>query len=194
MSLYIWPETVVFIDACVLYKAQLRDIVLQLAVDKTFSLRWSEKVQEEWTSRLVRNRPELADLTSRTVALMNLHLPDGLVGWVSDDRHDFVLPDPNDHHVLAAAIQCNTNVLLTDNLRDFPADILQECGIQACSSDKFLSRLCELQPMRIQDSLDRVIDRLRHPKMLLSEYCERLIRVGCPETAENLEKLYSSRT
>ena len=59
---------VVFTDANTLYGATLRDLLLQLGVDKVLSLKWTDAVHDEWTRAIVRSRPDLADRVERTRA------------------------------------------------------------------------------------------------------------------------------
>ena len=84
----------VLYDACVLYPAPLRDLLLRLALTDLYRARWSDAIHEEWIRAVLRNRPDLSrQQLERTRALMNAHVRDKL-------------PDPEDCQVLAAAIQC----------------------------------------------------------------------------------------
>jgi hypothetical protein len=56
------------------------------------------------------------------------------------------LPDADDRHVLAAAIQAEAEVIVTRNLRDFPADRLNAWGVQAQHPDDFLAGLHQDHP------------------------------------------------
>lgn len=68
------------LDACVLYPAPLRDLLLSLAADDIFGARWTAAIQDEWVRNLVANRPDLtADLLARTVSVMNDAIEDCLV-------------------------------------------------------------------------------------------------------------------
>ncbi|UCH26305.1 MAG: PIN domain-containing protein [Trueperaceae bacterium] len=51
------------------------------------------------------------------------------------------LPDPDDRHVLAAALHARAGVIVTQNLKDFPEDILEPLGVVALSPDRFISSL-----------------------------------------------------
>jgi len=72
-----------------------------------FRARWTKEIHDEWTRNLLANRTDLkaVDL-ERTVELMNQSVPDCLIdnyGWMIDSLE---LPDPDDRHILAAAIKC----------------------------------------------------------------------------------------
>ena len=67
-------------DACVLYPAPLRDLLLRLALTDLFRARWTERIHEEWTRSVLKDRPDLtAQQLQRTRELMNLAVPDCLV-------------------------------------------------------------------------------------------------------------------
>jgi hypothetical protein len=92
-------------DACVLYPAPLRDLLLQLALTDLFRAKWTEAIHDEWTRNLLANRPELKpELLARTRELMNAHVRDCLVEDYEPLVAGLTLPDPDDRHVLAAAI------------------------------------------------------------------------------------------
>ena len=110
----------VILDACVLYPAPLRDVLLSLASEGLFHARWSERIQDEWGRNLLRQRPDLEqeDL-QRTCALMSNAIPDCLVtGWEPFEQIITGL----DRHVLAAALRGHADAIVTFNLKDFPSD------------------------------------------------------------------------
>ena len=107
-------------DACVLYPQTLRDVLLSLARTELFRARWSADINEEWTrNRLARN-PEQAAQIRRTLELVNASVPDCLVTGYEPLIEGILLPDPNDRHVVAAAIVGRADVIVTTNLRHFP--------------------------------------------------------------------------
>jgi len=111
--------TVVY-DACVLYPAPLRDFLMWLALSGCFRARWSEQIHAEWKRNLLRNRPDLsAAQLDRTSTLMNDAIPDSLVCGYEKLIPGLFLPDPDDRHVLAAAIRCGASVIVTFNRKDF---------------------------------------------------------------------------
>lgn len=63
------PFTVIY-DACVLYPAPLRDLLMQLALTGAYRARWSEQIHDEWTRNVLKNRPDLTSAQlDRTVEL-----------------------------------------------------------------------------------------------------------------------------
>src|SRR6185295_3578619 len=102
--------TVVY-DACVLYPAPLRDLLMRLALTDLFRARWSDDIHEEWITNLLANRPDLTrEQLERTRTLMNAHVRDCIVQGYRDLIDGLDLPDPNDRHVLAAAIRARADV------------------------------------------------------------------------------------
>jgi len=103
---------IVLYDACVLYPAPLRDLLMSVAMTNQFRARWTSEIHDEWTRNLLKNREDLSEeQLKRTVELMNLAVPDCLVENYEGYINSLELPDPNDRHVLAAAIKCQADVL-----------------------------------------------------------------------------------
>src|SRR5260221_8422262 len=97
---------VAVLDACVLYPPIVRDLLMWLAVEKLYQPKWTEEIHAEWIENLLENRPEL-DRTAllRTRDLMNQNGGDCLVEGYEPLISTIVLPDPDDRHVVAAAIK-----------------------------------------------------------------------------------------
>jgi len=126
------PRAVAFLDASVLYSAPLRDLLMHLALRDAFQARWSDRVHEEWIAALLRKRRDLTEgQLLRTRQLMDENIDDALVAGYDDIIDKVTLPDSDDRHVLAAAIHSGAGIIVTMNLRDFPADILAAHGITA---------------------------------------------------------------
>ena len=105
---------VVLLDACVLFPAALRDILMRLAVHDLIAARWSEKIHEEWMTAVLRTRPDLQlHQLERTRQLMDLHAGDCLVTDYEKHMEGMILPDLNDRHVLAAAIECAADAVVS---------------------------------------------------------------------------------
>jgi predicted nucleic acid-binding protein len=127
-------------DACVLYPAPLRDLLMYLALTDIFRAKWTNTIHEEWMRNVLANRPDLtlAQL-ERTRDLMNAQVRDCLVTGHEKIIPALTLPDPNDRHVLAAAIRASASVIVTYNLKDFPSKAIAEFEIEAQHPDEFIS-------------------------------------------------------
>ena len=101
--------------------------------------RWTDGIHDEWTRSVLRDRPDLKpEQLQRTRDLMNAHLRDCLVTGYQELIPGLKLPDPDDRHVLAAAIKAGASVIVTYNEKDFPAEVLDPFGIEAQHPDEFL--------------------------------------------------------
>lgn len=113
------PFTAIF-DACVLYPYSLRDLLVQLATTDLFRGRWSSHIHDEWIRAVLSERPDLtAARLVRTRELMDMHVMDSVVTGYEGLIDGLELPDPNARHVLAAAIRCHAQVIVTHNLKHF---------------------------------------------------------------------------
>ena len=111
----------VLLDANVLYPAPLRDFLLNIAEQNIYSPKWSDEIQSEWSRSLLLKRTDLKrSPLDRTIRLMNLAFKDANVLNYKSIESELILPDPNDRHVLAAAVKSKSRILLTNNLKDFP--------------------------------------------------------------------------
>lgn len=138
---------VALFDSCVLYPAPLRDLLLRLALTDLFRARWTDAIHDEWIRNLLKNRPDLDEQKlARTRKLMNDAVPDCLVTGYEGPIDGLYLPDPNDRHILAAAIRCQAGVIVTYNTSDFPETSLAPFGIEAQHPDDFVAHLFDLDP------------------------------------------------
>lgn len=130
---------IVVFDANVLYPSTLRDLLIRIAQAGLVRAKWTEQILDEVFSNLRKNRPDLApEKLRRTRDLMNVAVRDCLVTGYEPLVGAMTLPDPDDRHVLAAAIKAGAQVIVTNNLRDFPTDALQQWGIDPKSADDFV--------------------------------------------------------
>lgn len=168
-----------FYDANVLYPAELRNLLMHLALAGLFRARWSADVHEEWITALLEKRPDLTrEKLARTRALMDLHAVDALVTGYEDLIPGLQLPDPNDRHVLAAAIRGEADVIVTMNLRDFPVDVVGAFGIEARHPDEFVLDLLELEAGAVLAAAESHRLSLKNPPRTMGEYLETLERQG----------------
>ena len=176
-----------FYDANVLYPAPLRDFLMHLALTGVYRARWSALVHDEWKRNLLVNRPELTrEQVDRTSALMDKAVPDGLVTDYEPLIVGLSLPDPDDRHVLAAAIKCNASVIVTFNPKDFPKDILEPFNIEPLHPDKFIADIWDLDQAAILEAAQRQRASLKNPPHSAREFLDRLLLQKLPETVKLL--------
>ena len=175
------------LDANVLYSASIRDLLMQLAVAGLYRARWTADISAEWSRSLLQNNPGLERAAvERTRAMMDTAIPDCLVTGHERIVHSLNLPDPHDRHVLAAAIAGRCDVIVTQNLKDFPASQLAPSGIEALSPDDFLCSLLIATPRAFCIAANMVRNRLKNPPYSAAAYLANLARQGLVETASKL--------
>lgn len=131
----------VLLDACVLFPTVLREMLLGAAAAGGFAPLWSPRILEEW-ARATRRLPEGAEAVARgEIALMRARWPEAEVAPDEALVAGLSLPDPDDRHVLAAAIAGGAEVLMTLNRADFPTRALARHGILLREPDGFLVEL-----------------------------------------------------
>jgi hypothetical protein len=177
------PVRRVLIDACVLYPNVLREIVLGVAATGVFVPLWSPRILDEWRHAAARLGPEGAVFAAGEVALLRARWPDAEVTPAPGLEATLDLPDLADRHVLAAAITGGAGLILTQNLRDFPARALSVHGLRARAPDDFLMDLWLADPAgveapvaRVRAETERLSGRAQPPRALLRRV--RLPRLG----------------
>lgn len=179
---------VVVYDACVLYPAPLRDFLMRLALTGLCRAKWTRQIHDEWTRNLLANRPELKETLPRTVDLMNRAIPDCLVTGHETFIEKLDLPDPDDRHVLAAAIVAGAQLIITFNLRDFPDETLTPYGIEAVHPDTFAVQQFDLNEARVIEAARKHRRSLKKPPKSAQEYLDTLSATGLVITADRLSE------
>lgn len=126
------------IDACVLYPTVMREVVLGVAGAGLFEPRWSPRILEEWARAARKIGPEGETIARGEIAAINARFPKAEVKIPQGVEARLWLPDANDVHVLAAAVGCSADAIMTVNAKDFPRNILAEEGLQRVDPDGFL--------------------------------------------------------
>ena len=177
-----------FLDASVLYPAPLRDLLMELAAADLYRAKWSNAVHEEWIRAILQKRGDLTRAQlERTRDLMNAHVRDAIVTDFEELIGVLDLPDPDDRHVLAAAIKGRADLIVTVNLKDFPAETLDRWGIEAQHPDEFLTHQFHLsQPVFLQ-AVKTVRLRLKNPPKSVQDYLDILRTQGLLATVKEIE-------
>jgi hypothetical protein len=180
---------IVFYDANVLYPAELRNLLMHLALIGIFRAKWSTDVHEEWIRNLLANRPDLTrEKLERTRQLMEKAAPDALVTGYEHMIAGLRLPDPDDRHVLAAAIHCGASVIVTRNLVDFPPEDLKQFDLEAQHPDEFILHLLDLAPGLVVEAAKNHRLSLKNPPKTVEQYMAALEIQGLPQTAALLRE------
>ena len=168
----------------------LRDLLMSLAETDTFRARWTNRIHDEWMRNLAEDLAgqdaaliqEVERRLQRTRDLMNNAVPDCLVTGYERIIDSLRLPDPNDQHVLAAAITGRADVIVTLNLRDFPAQALAPFNIEAQHPDVFITHVMHLDEGTALSAVRKLRARLEKPAMTVEEYLDALAGSGLPQT------------
>ena len=175
-------------DSCVLYPAPLRDLLIRLGCSNLFRARWSDQIHDEWIRGVLRERPELESKLQRTRDLMNNAVADCLVTGHESLIPSLNLPDPDDRHVLAAAIVGQASVIVTCNLKDFPSDTLAIFNIEAQHPDVFVRHVLDLDTAAALSAVRDQRASLKLPPKTVDEYLDTLARQELPETVAFLRR------
>ena len=176
-------------DACVFYPGSLRDLLLHLAHLGAVHARWSDDIHEEWIRSFLRDRPDVKrEQLETTRQIMNKKFRLGRIKNYEHLIDTLHLPDPNDRHVLAAAIRAEASLIVTNNLDDFPKTALASYSIEAISPDDFIHRLCQNDPRVVFQAAHRHRTRLTRPPKTVGEYLTTLEKQGLIKTVAFLRE------
>ena len=179
------------LDACILYSAFLRDLCMRLTVRFAFQPVWSAEIHEEWMRNVLRNRPDLTRAQiENTRALMDRYGRDCLAPDYAVLIPLLTLPDPDDRHVLAAALAAGAPPIVTYNLSDFPPTALAPHGVEAQHPDVFLSGLFDADPENFLGAVRDLLHALKNPPSTLAERLDRMHQLGLVTTAGRVETAF----
>ena len=176
-------------DACVLYPAPLRDLLMHLAITDMYRAKWTNEIHEEWISSVLSNRGDLnRAFLERTRDRMNMSVRDCLVENYQYLIPTLSLPDSNDRHILAAAIHSRSSVIVTYNLKDFPKEIVSKYSIEAQHPDEFLMNLFDLSSEMVCLAVKRHRTSLKSPPKNLEQYLLTLAKQALSNTVQKLKE------
>ena len=174
---------VVVVDACSLFGALSRDTLLSLAEADLFRIRWTEKIVDETEKALDRSFSKRGDTSAASNAKKQrtrMHKAFEEATVIVEECHmpPFEsLPDPDDSHVIGAAVACDASMIVTENIKDFPEDVLRPFGLEAKRADSFIADTIDLRPAQSIKALATMRRKYKNPEL----------------TAEKLLLLYESR-
>jgi hypothetical protein len=189
LTLHASPRPVALYDASVLYPSLIRNLLMYLGTDGLVAARWTDAIHDEWTRNLALAQPDLTpDRLARIRGLMDRALPDATVGNFESLIPTLSLPDPDDRHVLAAALHTGADLIVTHNLKHFPAAILELHGLEAITPDALLCRLLEDEPAATRLALEKLRLSFRNPPYDSANFLNRLGEVGLTGTLQRLKE------
>ncbi|GHG09416.1 hypothetical protein GCM10017783_22460 [Deinococcus piscis] len=176
--------SVSLLDANVLYPSLIRNLLMHCATSGLIAARWTNTIHEEWIRNLLTDRPDLSlERLQRTRQFMEKAVPDAEVTGYEPLVTTLGLPDPDDAHVLAAAIKAEAEFLVTFNLRDFPRELLAPHGVEALTLDDLMCRLYQAKPEATLEVLEELRRSLHNPPYTRPDFYRRLGTVGLVQFA-----------
>jgi predicted nucleic acid-binding protein len=177
------------LDANVLYKSRLRSLLMELAMSGLFRARWTEDIHREWMTNVSKNVGIEISKLEKTRRDMDRAVPDSIITGYEPLISALSLPDPDDRHVLAAAIRGAASAIVTFNEKDFPAAELSPFGIHTLHPDQFIRDLDGLDPGTVIDAAKYDWKHYQNPPLSIDDYINGLEAADAPMTAAHLRKI-----
>ncbi len=178
------------LDACVLHPMAMADALMSLASAGLYAAKWSRTIESEWIASIEARRPDLTGKLGYRRDQMREAVPD----WEVEERAwqslagSLKLPDPDDVHVLAAAMAGHADCIVTANLRDFPTDVVGPLGIEIIHPDQFIVAQWDLDQLVAVAAFKRMRMRWKRPEATAEDFAAALERAGLPATAQRLRE------
>jgi predicted nucleic acid-binding protein len=184
---------VAVLDACVLYPASLRDILLRLADKEFYDLRWSERILDEAERNLVADGRMNESQAATLRAAMSGTFDGACVALEAVERlEDSMLNDAKDRHVLAAAVACEAQAVVTMNLKDFPDEAAEPFSIEVMHPDEFLMVLFSLNAGLVADVVTQQAAALTKPPLTVEDVLSALAQT-VPRFVEAVREEFRAR-
>lgn len=184
------PPPNVLIDANILYSASLRNLFLFIASIGLYNPKWSVEINAEWTRNLLLKRSDLSrKAVLGKVDRMNIHFQGANVTDYSELISTLYLPDPDDRHVLAAAIKGKAKIITTANLQDFPQDYIRQFNIEIQHPDDFIMDLLNDFPEEVLFAFKSQVENLKNPPLSEEDVLLSLGKNGLVKTVFKLRTM-----
>ncbi len=182
--------TVIY-DANVLFPAPLRDLLIRVALTGVIRAHWTDEILDECFRNVLAQRPGLSkERLRRTRELMNRAIRDSRVTGYESLIDDIFLPDPDDRHVLAAAVRVGAQAIVTFNLKDFPSSTLEPLGIEAKHPDEFLLEMINMAVGAVTSAVSEQASSLHNPPLSLTDLLDVLANQGLTRSVAKLRELF----
>jgi predicted nucleic acid-binding protein len=176
------------LDTNVIYPIDIRDLLFWFAAYDLFTPKWSQQIFDEWGDIMKRKGVHDEEIKKR-LSKAQLAFPDALVDNYEPLVNALELPDQKDRHVLAAAIKTNANIIVTNNLKDFPKEYLASFGLTAKTADHFITDTIDLNTDLALSAFRALVLNRTNPNLDEFEMLDRLRRNGLNDTANYLHTL-----
>lgn len=176
------------LDTNVIYPLYTRDILFWFAHYDLYTIKWSKNIFDEWSEVMKRKGISSSEI-KRRLEIANQAFPDALVDNYESLVESIYLPDPKDRHVVAAAIKTNANLIVTNNLKDFPDHYLKQFGLSAKNADDFLTDIIDLNNEIVVKAFKDIISNKKKPELSVSEILSIYRKNNLINTANYLQAL-----
>ena len=176
------------LDTNVIYPIDIRDLLFWFASFDLFTPKWSKHIFDEWKDIMARKGVDPEEINKR-VSKAQHAFPDALVENYEPLIEFLNLPDEKDKHVLAAAIKTNANMIVTNNLKDFPPNYLSKFGLSAKSADDFITDTIDLNPDIAVEAFRMLVMNRQNPNLDEFEVLDRFRNCGLKDSADYLHSL-----
>jgi predicted nucleic acid-binding protein len=177
------------LDANVLFGKLQCDALLSLAHADLYAAKWSADIQREWLVARLAKFPGTEQANLAKAQAMCEAIPDCMVTGYEPFIQCLKLPDPNDRHVLAAAIVGHADAIVTYNVADFPLRVLEEHSIDLQTPDQFIVNQLTLHTPRAIKALRGMRLRWNNPKHTPESLVELFNQRGMPLAALRLAEM-----
>mgnify|MGYP003133693836 FL=1 len=176
------------LDTNVIYPIDIRDLLFWFASYDLFTPKWSKHIFNEW--EIVMRRKGVPDHEiSKRLGKAQLAFPDALVDNYESLVNALELPDDKDRHVLAAAIKTNANIIVTNNIKDFPKEYLATFGLVAKSADDFITDTIDLNNDLALEAFRALVLNRTNPNLDEFQILDRFRKNGLIDSANYLHAL-----
>jgi len=181
-------QFIAVLDTNVIYPVIIRDMLLWFAHYDLYTPKWSKHIFDEWFEVMLRKGVS-EDEAKKRIGRMDLAFPDALVQNYEGLIELLNLPDEKDRHVLAAAIKTNAHVIVSNNIKDFPEEVLENYGLKIKTVDDFLTDIIDLNPETAIEAFKEMVLNKKNPDWDEYEVLDSLRRNGLVDTANYLHSL-----
>lgn len=161
---------------------------MRLAMTNLFKAHWTDHIHDEWINALLRQGKHSRESLERTRNLMDAHAQDAKITGYEPLIEIVNLPDPDDRHVLAAAIRSGANAIITFNQKDFPQDALEPYGVEALHPDDFIYYQIDMAPSVCCAAIRRQRLSLKNPAVSVDDLLATLQKQQLPQTVSKLRE------
>lgn len=184
----------VVLDACVLYPAPIRDLLLSLAAVGFYKPIWTEEIHQEWIRNLLKKRKDLSyEQLLKTKNAMNMAFPDANVENYKNFIGKVFLPDKYDRHIVACALKSKSEIIITFNIKDFPQKSLLKFNIQVLHPDEFITNIINTDKENSLRAFLTQVRRLKNPPMKAVDVFEALNKCGVPKSVYKIKKFLNEK-